>query len=283
MVRLASFQAGEADILLDIEPRDAESLKASGDYAFSTCFGRLMILAGDSVHEDSPFADIKVRQAIQYAVDREPVVEAIGCGYWQVTDQMCGKQAWGYNPTPSPYSYDPQKAKELLAQAGYPDGLNVPMHIPSVQPYLDFYTAIHAQLNEAGFNVNLDIISPAKSSEYVLKGGWNNALFGDRIEDNPNCLRAPNIFSTFGRVPFRSIWYPPEVDDLVAEALGTADFEIQKEKAKEINALTRDKYCTLTTLATTRYIAVRYPYVHDDGCFSTAPYQASLQDAWMEK
>jgi peptide/nickel transport system substrate-binding protein len=92
MVRLASFQAGEADVLLGLEPLDAKSLEAAGDVVFSTCLGGLCGLAGDGAHPDSPFADIKVRQAIEFAIDREPVVKAVGLGFWGATDQSCGKE-----------------------------------------------------------------------------------------------------------------------------------------------------------------------------------------------
>jgi peptide/nickel transport system substrate-binding protein len=283
LVRLASLRAGEGDVLLDVEPQDADSLKNSGDYTFSTAVGRLLLLCGDSAHSNSPFTDIKVRQAIEYAIDRDTVVKAIGRGYWQSTDQLCGKNTWGYNPTPSAYSYNPKKAKELLAEAGFPKGLNVPLAAQTVKPYVDFYTAILTQLNEAGFNLTMDGIGSGTSSEYVLKTGWNNRLFGDRIQDDANCLRAVNMLSATGGAVFRSIKYPQEVDDLVIQARSSADFEFQKKKVQEANALNRDKYSTFTVLANTSYIGVRRSNIHDDGCYSTVAYQANLQDAWIKK
>jgi peptide/nickel transport system substrate-binding protein len=283
MVRSVSFRGGEGDVLLDVEPKEAEAIKKSGDYTFSTALGRLLLLCGDSAHPGSPFANIKVRQAMEYAIDRKAVVEAIGLGYWEVTDQLCGTQSWGYNPTPSPYSYNPKKARELLAEAGFPNGLNVPLATQTTQPYLDCYTALFNQLNAAGFKINLEAIGSGKSSEYVLKSGWNNTLFGERIQDNANCLRAVNIFTKSGSIIWRSIGYPQEVDDLVVQARNSADFEFQKKKVQEANALNRDKYCTLTVVANTRGIGIRNKNVHDDGCFTTVPYQATLEDAWIKK
>jgi len=284
MVSLASFQAGEGDVLLGLEPRDAASLEASGDYVFSTCMGSLCGLAGDGSHPESPFADIRVRQAIEYALDREPVVDAIGLGYWGATDQPCGKETWGYNPTPSPYSHDPQKAKELLAEAGYPDGLGVPLIVRNTpSTWVDLYTAILAQLNDAGFGLTLEVKDPAGFNEHVIVRGWDNALLGWNFSENPDSSRTLCLgFSSFG-FPYRSPYYPPETDEVINQITATDDFEVKKELTQKANALIRDKYANITTICSTTNIAARYAYVHDDGLFTTVSRIATLEDAWMEK
>ena len=72
VVRLASFQAGEADVLTGVEAKDAKKMEASGKYTFNACMGTLWGLAGDGSHETSPFAKIEVRQAVEYAINRDP-------------------------------------------------------------------------------------------------------------------------------------------------------------------------------------------------------------------
>jgi len=119
MVMMASFKAGEGNVLLSVEPKDAQSLESTGKYAISKCLSGMQGLVGDGSHPESPFANLKVRQAIEFAVNREPVCKAVGAGYFEATDQSCAKSNWGYNPTPSPYKYDPAKAKTLLTEAGY--------------------------------------------------------------------------------------------------------------------------------------------------------------------
>ena len=118
--------------------------------------------------------------------------------------------------------------------------------------------------------------------EYVIKSGWNNALLAGRCTASADCTRLNTYFHSAG-FPYRSIWYPPEVDAVTDEATSTDDFEIKKKKTQEAMALTRDKYCTLTVVAMRNLIAARYPYVHDDGLYELTVTQNSLQDAWMEK
>jgi peptide/nickel transport system substrate-binding protein len=285
MVRLASFQAGEGDTLLALDAKDAESFEATGKYAFNKCLGGLWGLTGDGSHDTSPFANLKVRQAIEYAINREPVVQAIGRGYYEATDQSCAKGSWGYNPAPSPYSYDPTKAKALLAEAGYPNGLGgLPLTIQNAPASgVDFYTAILEQLNNAGFDLYLDVVDPAKFGEYVIKTGWNNTLLGwnyTEFADSSSIL--VNGWSSFG-FPYRSVLHPPEIDDAIRLISQATDFETKKALVQKVNGLIRDKYCNVTTLCRLPGISIRNKAVHDDGFYTTVSYQQTLQDCWLDR
>jgi ABC-type transport system substrate-binding protein len=284
MVRLASFQAGEGDVLLALEPQDAKTLKKVKGVQFLTCNGTNIGLAGDGDHPDSPFADIRVRQAIEYAIDREPVVEAIGLGFWITSDLSCAPTSWGHYPGPSPYSYDPKKAKQLLAEAGYPNGLNLPFVVRNnPAAWLDLYTAILAQLNEAGFNLHLQVVDPARFNEYAIKTAWKNALLGLNFSDSADASRILVFgWSSFG-FPYRAVKHYDEIDNTVQEITATDDFEVKKAKTQEAYRLIRDKYCTVTNICLDTLISARHGYVHDDGFFATTSYQSTIEDAWMDK
>ncbi len=284
MVRLASFKAGEGDIILGVEAKDAKSLEEAGKYGFNKCLGALFGLAGDGSHDTSPFANIKVRQAIEYAIDRDPIINTIGLGYWESTDQPCGKNTWGYNTSPSPYSYNVDKAKALLVEAGYAYGLGVKLTVRNTPASsVDMYTAILDQLNEAGFNLTLDIADPAKFNEYVIKTGWTNILLGWNFSESADASRILTVgFSSFG-VPYRSILYPPETDEVIIAISQAEDFATKKAKTQQAMGLIRDKYCSLTTLCRTTSIAARYKYVMNDGFFKTLTWEQTLQDTWLNK
>jgi ABC-type transport system substrate-binding protein len=211
-------------------------------------------------------------------------VKAIGLGYWDATDQPCGTNTWGYNTAPSPYSYNLDKARALLVDAGYAYGLGVKLTIRNTPASsVDMYTAILDQLNEAGFNLTLDIADAAKFNDYVIKTGWNNTLLGWNFSEAADASRILAVgFSSFG-VPYRSILYPPEIDAVIKDIAQTADFNVKKAKTQEAMGLIRDKYCSLTTLCRTTSIAARYNYVRDDGFFKALTWEQSLQDAWLDK
>ncbi|GIW12061.1 MAG: hypothetical protein KatS3mg061_3118 [Dehalococcoidia bacterium] len=77
----------------------------------------------DSVIEGSPTTDRRVRLAINYAIDRQAIVKNIYRGFQDIADgQVITRETFGYNPNLKPYPYDPKRARELLAEAGYPNG-----------------------------------------------------------------------------------------------------------------------------------------------------------------
>ena len=73
-----------------------------------------------------------MRQAINYAIDTETLVDTILEGHGSVLGFPLEREAFGYNPdAPDYYPYDPEKAKEPLAEAGYPDGFDFTIHAPN--------------------------------------------------------------------------------------------------------------------------------------------------------
>jgi peptide/nickel transport system substrate-binding protein len=99
-------------------------------------------------------ADVRVRQAINYAFDREGLLKAFSDGNGTVTTQIFPPTSVGYDTAlDEAYSYDPEKARELLSEAGYPDGFTLEM--PSVTSYSAANWALIAQqLSEVGITVN---------------------------------------------------------------------------------------------------------------------------------
>jgi peptide/nickel transport system substrate-binding protein len=120
------------------------------------------------------FQDLKVRQAFAYALDKQAIVDAFYGGTGLVAKEFQPPSLWGYNPDIADYPHDVEKAKSLLAEAGFPDGLSeltaadgakVPLdfwYMPVSRPYYpnpkDIATAIAAQWAEAGIKVNLQTV-----------------------------------------------------------------------------------------------------------------------------
>src|SRR5690606_34854137 len=77
-----------------------------------------------------PLKDVRVRQALNYAVDKEAIVRSIYLGYATPLDSPITPTVWGYAHTGDHYPYDPDKARALLAEAGYPDGFDLTVWIP---------------------------------------------------------------------------------------------------------------------------------------------------------
>jgi peptide/nickel transport system substrate-binding protein len=129
--RIADLQLGRADIVTDIPPDQIESLKKSANVKIATGLSTRNIHIILNTLSSGPIGDKKVRQALQYAVDVDAIIDNILGGYGRKIATLFVPESFGYDPTIEPYPYDPEKAKKLLAEAGYPDGFEVQFDVPS--------------------------------------------------------------------------------------------------------------------------------------------------------
>lgn len=181
--RTAALRAGEVDLIVQIPPEQADTLKQEGftvepvGIGQSYCYG-----FGRETQRLEPLQDVQVRQAIQYAVDKEAIVEAITGGYAKKLEgQMASPSAFGHNPDVKAFPYDPQKARELLAEAGYADGFSLPIKASAGRYFKDKETteALVAYLAEVGITAEVEFLEPAVWAERYLanqldEGGmWN--------------------------------------------------------------------------------------------------------------
>ncbi|WP_221583694.1 ABC transporter substrate-binding protein [Microbacterium sp. G2-8] len=121
--------------------------------------------------------EVKVRQAFNYALDREALLEAIESGHGEPTTQIFGIETAAYDESlEDRYPYDPEKAKELLAEAGYPDGVEIVQPQTSFTPASD-YELVSDMLAES----NIEMVADQVGSTFIgdlLGGKWGAFQFG---------------------------------------------------------------------------------------------------------
>jgi peptide/nickel transport system substrate-binding protein len=120
--RLQSLLAGRSDIVFGVGVEDRATLETAGAtlvYASIPQVTTLMLLASKP---GSPFADVRVRRAVNHAVDKSRLVRSFFGGLLPLASQPAALTAIGHDPTLTPYPYDPAKAKGLLREAGYATG-----------------------------------------------------------------------------------------------------------------------------------------------------------------
>ncbi|MCC6642892.1 MAG: hypothetical protein IT386_17160, partial [Deltaproteobacteria bacterium] len=163
--RLAALERGEIDIAYNVPPDDAPRLEGSSDITVvSSPIGQIMnvnfSLNSDVIPADSPLRNVKVRQALNYGVDKESIVENLLQGFTKVAPgQVIAADGLGHNPAIEAYPYDPEKAKQLLAEAGYPDGFEFVLTTAQGRyvKQLEIPQAIAGQLEAVGVKVDLDV------------------------------------------------------------------------------------------------------------------------------
>jgi peptide/nickel transport system substrate-binding protein len=145
---------------------------------------------------DKPLGSVQVRQALNYAIDRDALAKVIGAGYGTPITQMAAPGWDSYDPgARQAYPYDPAKAKQLLATAGYPHGFTLPVVSVAAVGQDLLAEALVGQLATVGITVKLDIATSVPAYFQALSTG-----------------RYPAATLSFGRLPatfdYEDLWGP---------------------------------------------------------------------------
>src|SRR5262249_28515003 len=153
---VSALRSGGVDIAYPISADDGNTLKANG---FSLSLSKGTAATSLQLNPFSgPTKDLRVRQAMNYAIDKEAVVKNLFSGNGELETQMIGSEVLGFNPNIKPYAYDQAKAKQLLADAGLANGFSINMmFINTPWGGKDVAEAISGDLKKVGINAQLQI------------------------------------------------------------------------------------------------------------------------------
>jgi peptide/nickel transport system substrate-binding protein len=122
--RLLAIKKGDVHILADVNTQTVEGAKGDANLEIITQPG-LAVSGAGMPFGIKPFDDKRVRQALNYAVDKDAINKSLFKGLSTTMTAPLPEAQWGFDPTLKAYPYDPAKAKQLLAEAGYPNGFKV--------------------------------------------------------------------------------------------------------------------------------------------------------------
>lgn len=203
-------------------------------YPQEISFNGLLIVDRDGVTNEA-LGDVRVRQAINYAIDKNAMLEAAANGLGTVTTQIFGPSSPAYDTAlDSRYPYDPAKARQLLADAGYPNGFELKMPAVAGTGNLPFATLSAAFLKDVGIKVIYD--QQADLASYV--SGLAQGRFGIgwmQLQSSPSVafVVADRIASGGPFNPFNT--NRPEVTQWL-DRIYTGTAEESNAAAKELNA-----------------------------------------------
>lgn len=225
VARLAALQSGQADLLIFLEPSATATLATDDTVTVLKSPGGSVMTLSMWV-DTAPFDKLQVRQAMKLVVDRQKMVEAALLG-----NGVPGNDNPVAPSSPDAYrtdiiARDVEKAKALLKEAGYPDGLSVDLYtsdsISTMVPVAQLYQQMAA---EAGIKVNI-IMSPADSywNEIWLKRPFITSNWGGR----PTAEALSIAYLSKAQFP-ETHWYRKDYDDLIMKANATVD-EAERRK-----------------------------------------------------
>lgn len=207
--------AGEIQLGGDIEPRDVERI--AGTDGVETVNAASIRAAFIKLNTElDPVSDVRVRQALNYAVDKQAIIDSILLGTTEQSQgQVLTDYFLGFDSSLEPYPFDQDKARELLAEAGYADGLTLTIDVPS-GTYVEgenITTAIGQQLAAVGVTLQQNVIPFATYMErYTETHELSQTAYLTQSQ-----MSTDRFLGLFETESVYAYWNNPEFDELVLQ------------------------------------------------------------------
>jgi peptide/nickel transport system substrate-binding protein len=206
--RLQALQSGQVDLAISLSPDQVPAIESSGATVYAKPAPQVMALAFTQTIGDGSKAinDPKVRIALNHAIDSQAIADTILGGLARPATQGSTPETFGYNPKITGYDFDPAKAKKMLAEAGYGDGLELSatVTVGSFPGDADIFQAVAAYLADVGVNVTFETVTFAPWLERYQQNTWTTDMFNQSWNTAPtsDAIRPATIFSCLKTNPF---------------------------------------------------------------------------------
>jgi peptide/nickel transport system substrate-binding protein len=251
---MAAFKAGDGDAVIRISEQPISQLKPLkiGLNAAPTAAWGMIYNSKDPA---SPFSNLKVRQAVSYAIDAPAIAKAQSYGEQSYTNQFAARPevpGTTYNSDVAGYPFNPDKAKQLLKEAGYPNGFTTKLFYLNVPDLTNLSTAVAGYLNNVGIKATLDAGDPARWATETRSEFSGMAPFF--ISVNPLENMANQFYyqlggiaaSAGGRWPVATM--PADYLALVKQAAVEIDQTKRTALFQQMNKMIIDTYCLATPI-----------------------------------
>ena len=238
--RVSELQAGGAHIITALPAFMVPQIEKSKDLEVQSATSLRVVFFPINTLFKSPLQDKRVRQALNYAVDKEAIIKGVLRGRAIQTPTYVSPLAFGYDGSIKSYPYDPEKAKALLKEAGYDKGLKLNVYSPSGRYPNDKEVAgaVNEMLRKVGIETNFQVIESgtyvkkflARELEGVLLIGmayldWDvDSMYNFLDPNHPYCL-----------------YQNPDILKMVKEAQGTMDPDKRKAMASRIQKVIHEE------------------------------------------
>ncbi|HEY8370046.1 MAG TPA: ABC transporter substrate-binding protein [Thermodesulfobacteriota bacterium] len=225
-VRLTQLESGGIQFLRSPAPDAIPAIRKNP--RLSTLFGEDVNFRGILFQLKHPaLADKRVRQAIAFAIDTKTIRETLGRGYMTEANGPIPPNSWAYTTKVKPTPYDPERARRLLAEAGYTAGrdgvlekdgrrLSLGLVVEAYENLVDVAAAIQQQLKAVGVQVSVEPLEFGAWSDRFMKGAYDLLLIASAGSVDPDPINY-SLFRT-GQPRNTNGYSNPRVDDLLDRA-----------------------------------------------------------------
>jgi peptide/nickel transport system substrate-binding protein len=278
------FKTGGADVLHSIAPDDFLEFEKSGKYTTRTTeniFGALGVgLAFDSANPNSPFANVKVRQAAMHAVDTAAIAQSVLRGMAIPTNQWYTPSSPYYNSSVKGYPYDPEKAKQLLAEAGFPNGFKTTITTDPTRA--NVMTAVQSYLAKVGIDAQIVTVDPAKWSA-LIADKWDGMILMYRGLTPSSVVQHNRILGKGAALYAKNMIHPDDVEKWLADAKSAVDVESSQKAAVEVQKAIIDEHALYFPLIVLKSGFATQPSVQNLSMWTINASDWNPEDVWKKK
>ncbi len=241
LTRVAELETGDSHISDPLSPSDVERIEQLDNAYINTQPSASLSYVGFNMQKE-PYDDVKVRQAVSMAIDKTQVLNGIYEGLGVEAIGPIAPDIFGFDEDVSGLEYDVEKAKELLAEAGYPDGFSSTIWTWDDRERTDTAINVQSQLEEVGIDLKIEELEWGAYLEKTANGehemfvlGWSTPTM-----DADYAMYAPFHSKNFGEPGNRTYIDNEEVDQLLDEGRQTPDPEKRLEIYSDVQELLVD-------------------------------------------
>jgi peptide/nickel transport system substrate-binding protein len=235
--RTIALETGEVDVVFELPSNDVSKVEEAGDLEMYTSPSTRIDYLGMNT-QMAPFDNKLVRQAFNYAVDKESVMVVAIDGTGVPTESILAPSMLGYQA--ADYTYDPEKARVLLAEAGYPDGFDMVLWASGDQRKR-MAEVIQANLMDVGINASIEMLEWGTYIDALMAGEGQAFVMGWTSNPDPDSTLTPLYYSgSVGGMNFTRI-EDQKIDDLIMAGRVEMDLQKRVEIYNELHAYGMDQ------------------------------------------
>ncbi|MBI2305557.1 MAG: ABC transporter substrate-binding protein [Chloroflexi bacterium] len=281
-VRMTTLRTGDVQFIMDVEVKDIANLQADPNVTVVVEPGVKRNVVHFNMRKE-PFSKKAARQAVAYAVDRQAISDAVYKGIFKPAEGIYPPTSWAHDPTIKNYPYDLQKAKEKLAEAGYPNGFEFKAVVASARPdEVQTSEIIKDQLAKVGIKMTFSI----HDQPTVLDIWQKDIEKTDAIVTSAGHAMEPirlidRYYTKNGSYANIKVDFP-ELEALVAKAKETYDLEEQRRYLNQADRLvTENVWAEWAWVYEAKIFAFRKNVMNYE--HGPHPFHARFRKVWLAK
>lgn len=283
--QLSAFMNGEMDVLPG--PSTAAIAQLNGQYPNVAAedapdlagLEYMMFASGD---EESPFYDLNVRLAVMHCIDWDGMAKAIyGEIIYGATPLFAVPGSWAYDETVEFYEYDLDLAKQLLADAGYPDGFDTTITVNETPNANTAAVVLQACLSQIGINAEIKVLTDADFNAQKAEGVYDHGIMingGASKKDFVN--NYVRLYSSEGVNYLNMMAHPEDYEEALFGARAATTQEEKEALLQEAARLLSHDYALVVALGYGKPVCYAQEDVHDTGIYTTTSEAWTPEKAW---